>query len=187
MKRNARNLWLAILVLCIACTTLTTVLLIRSYFQDDLFIWQHTTITNAAMDPPRGDSSRWGLYTGLGGFTLNHDSHRDIEQVEHPDPDWMWRTMIHPVYGLLSAKPLHFGFGFRLSTGPANWGFTLTFPGWLLFLLLASLSYAFFRRWRRGKPRIAAACAKCGYDLRASKERCPECGAPIPTAQMQHG
>jgi hypothetical protein len=28
-------------------------------------------------------------------------------------------------------------------------------------------------------------CAKCGYDLRASTERCPECGAPILDTQVR--
>jgi hypothetical protein len=50
------------------------------------------------------------------------------------------------------------------------------FPHWLIGLLSLPLPLIAFRRWRR-KRRIEreGLCRVCGYDLRASVERCPEC------------
>jgi hypothetical protein len=50
-------------------------------------------------------------------------------------------------------------------------------PLWLLCLLaLLPVSLTLARRyWKR--PRPAGTCVNCGYDLRATPERCPECGS----------
>ena len=38
------------------------------------------------------------------------------------------------------------------------------------------------RSWRRVRMALVGLCPRCGYDLRASPERCPECGATNPAA-----
>jgi hypothetical protein len=52
---------------------------------------------------------------------------------------------------------------------------------WVLVPPFAALPLLRFRAWRRHRRRaISGMCPKCGYDLRATPERCPECGT-VPT------
>ncbi|MCZ6653217.1 MAG: hypothetical protein O7D91_09345 [Planctomycetota bacterium] len=50
-------------------------------------------------------------------------------------------------------------------------------PHWIPSgLFAAMLALCFLPLGRRRKRKMLGLCVKCGYDLRASKDRCPECG-----------
>ncbi len=53
-------------------------------------------------------------------------------------------------------------------------------PHWPLILIGAIAPAAWFLRGAKRRSRIRRGlCGECGYDLRASHDRCPECGTPI--------
>jgi hypothetical protein len=83
-----------------------------------------------------------------------------------------------------------FGFGLVSHAGspPGSRFLLVRVPYWAIAWILAfcafrKSTYAFGRRVRAYRRSMRGYCANCGYDLRASRERCPECGEPIPTTR----
>ena len=59
------------------------------------------------------------------------------------------------------------------------WGIALVTGPWPVLSLWLRFRHALVRR-RRAR---SGCCLMCGYDLRESKQRCPECGTTIPVAR----
>jgi hypothetical protein len=72
------------------------------------------------------------------------------------------------------------GFGSWRLYFASGWEDTYSVPYWFLAVATTILPSATTVRWRRRRTlrnrRLRGQCRRCGYDLRASPERCPECG-----------
>ena len=77
-------------------------------------------------------------------------------------------------------------FGFRWMSAWAESGLHLQgleFPLWPVMLVTGILPVTWimaFRRFHKRRRQKLGLCLHCAYDLRASKEKCPECGLAIP-------
>lgn len=70
---------------------------------------------------------------------------------------------------------------FHESTDPLDNRWTFAVPIWSILLILLIWPAARARAALRASDRRRAGlCLRCGYDLRATADRCPECGQAIP-------
>jgi hypothetical protein len=71
------------------------------------------------------------------------------------------------------------GMGFGLGIQGARLSRAVMVPYWALVMLTAPLPIVWYQRiLRESRERKKGTCRNCGYDLRATPERCPECGTP---------
>ena len=89
--------------------------------------------------------------------------------------------------GRLSGRTVqldHRRFGFQIYKGLESTGervYHFVVPCWAIAVLPAlAISWSVRRRLRTRRRIARGQCPKCGYDLRATPQRCPECGSEPP-------
>jgi len=168
----------------------TVVLWVRSYGGSDYIQWSRGIGAQQLAIESRGD----GLETAHG--QLRFVTERNVAFVPDLKPGTtqsldFYRT--HWAYGRLGVGHVfwdsprrsiwnHLGFGIWETGMMTSFSDTqrnvFAVPMWLLVIFLAllpGLRMALIRRMRR--RHAAGLCPMCGYDLRATPDHCPECGA----------
>jgi hypothetical protein len=57
-------------------------------------------------------------------------------------------------------------------------------PYWFLLLVFLIAPLVWLRQFRQAPSQRDGFCHHCGYDLRSSIDRCPECGSPIEVGKI---
>ena len=179
---------LAALSLFVFCTAICG--LIRTQFVHDSLSY------DAPPGPPFGPGSR--VSYDLGWHSGSIAFQRGVAGLMHPGTPGITQPDPPPRWGYRHYKPTFADTAERLrairGTGP-RWTYErdgsqqgaileetyVVVPCWLVAAASAPLSAAWAIRRRRVRRRHRKGhCPTCGYDCRATPERCPECGTPAP-------
>lgn len=162
------------LLLCMA----TVVLWVRSYWVGDLLKWESTWHLSGA------GSSRGRVYFVV--FTMGDPRRPDSDAefghtVERPAPEYTEPedTPAFKFLGIICQSRQHENGWLGIVRERS-----VVMPDWLIVGASAILPARWWWlarwRWRRERRQKRGLCARCGYDLRMTVDRCPECGMPVP-------
>jgi hypothetical protein len=162
MKRRLLNLLTAMsLVLCVAVVA--------------LWVWTYLGSV-AFVVVSRQRSTSLSLRTG--GIAI--ESWFTEKRV---NPRWEWRRFGPDDSAVpLIARPAtalnRLGFFYGSRSGPGYDAAGVAFPCWVPLIVFATAPALRLRRVAKARHRRRRRlCPRCGYDLRATPGRCPECGA----------
>lgn len=181
---------------------LSATMWIRSHYNSD-----RVSVVSAELEGNIRINQRWLLVSAGGGLNLHlTEFHRPSQGYLGPmfwqipavgERSWAIDNsggppVRYPMLGHRAGKPwaaigfefltqeLHYG---TLTLPDDSWLWSLTVPYWFIQLIMTAPSVLLIRQWCRLNRRLCQVasdiCSNCSYDLRASKDRCPECGRPI--------
>ena len=187
MTRGLLNFLTALsLLLCLGVCALW----VRGNFTGDEWLWIRAE--------NRGASHfvwYFALASGHGGVALSCDAEvYDLSSVSAPERAqpvgrWRWRRHLtgppaYPSPAFFSSAAPPSGFFARWSTSPDTVRREVIVPCWTVALPASIPSMIWLMRRRRNSIRRRrqdrGLCSRCGYDLRATPGRCPECGTSTP-------
>ncbi len=129
--------------------------------------------------PSKEDHGEVALFSVSGCFGVVRANRRTIlgHGVQWPNLRWISEQAEDDGY-----PP--YRFDFKLSSDDSR----IVFPAWftaLVFSILPTLHVIILLR-RRSLPRRVGGSHTCGYDLRATPDRCPECGATTMKVELSN-
>jgi hypothetical protein len=109
----------------------------------------------------------------------------------HPTANQGWQSANEGWYTTMAVEldSLVLGFGFYAAPGEPTRAGELAVPYWAIMLsvVVTAPGFVALRYVRRRRRQRSGHCPVCGYDLRATPERCPECGTPAGTPAAAGG
>ena len=195
MRRRIFNLWSTLALLL---GTALVVMWVRSYFvSEQVGHWSRRVEAGTVVE------ESYGVYSGRGRFGFGNarfaQPAEEYELAKLPYPPTLferrgWITdapawPLHFMDALRGLNGVELPLGVRDLVKPSEFHQKiLSVPYWLLLAILVA-PFVFHRLdvWlRRQRERDIARiglCPVCGYDLRATPGRCPECGTPAAGAR----
>lgn len=156
-----------------------------------LSYWRGYTYEFRDWQRARLEDRRWGLQSGRGSITYwRHwyswaELNPEAPLLQEPDvheSGWIRDPVPRSFFDGSNARPTWIGrFGFDMTRSRSKtYEFDrVVLPYWFIAVCLGIWPLVGIARRLRHHTRPGT-CAKCGYDLRATPNRCPECGT-VPT------